>query len=172
MNLIDAYRALGQPRFETLADGVSMGALKTYSVYAGFKARSRLGKLNRQRLRRAAPNLWRRIADGDSGLARDFAQAVLVSNIAFVVNVLDFLEIPHDGNGFFDKDANPGEKLNDGWRQRVFDEFRGRHDEALVLFYINHLGWEMGRADEPFTGAAQPASPQTNAGRSAAAESA
>lgn len=170
MTLTDAYRALGRPRFDTLVGAVSIGALKTYSVYEGFKARSRLGKLNRQRLRRAAPRLWARIAEGDSGLARDFAQAVLVSNIDFVVSVLDFLEIPHDGNGFFDKDANPGEKLSNGWRQRVFDEFRGRRGEALVLFYINHLGWEMGRAEEPFTGAEPPASPPADAAPSAATE--
>ena len=162
MQLTDAYRALGQQRFDTLVSSVSIGALKTYSVYEGFKVRSRLGKLNRQRLRRASPKLWERIAGGDGGLARDFAQAVLVSNIDFVVNVLDFLEIPHDGNGFFDKDADPGEKLKDGWRQKVFAEFRERRGEALVLFYINHLGWEMERMDEPFTGAERPASPESS----------
>lgn len=153
MELTAVYRALGQPRFDALAGAVSIGALKTYSVYESFKVRSRLSKLNRQRLRRAAPKLWERIADGDGALARDFAQAVLVSNMDLVVNVLDFLEIPHDGSGFFDKDAGPGEKLNHDWQRRVFDEFRERHGEALVLFYINHLSWEMGRPDEPFTGA-------------------
>ncbi len=162
MKLTDAYRALGQSRFDALVGAVSMGALKTFSVYENFKVRSRLGKLNRQRLRRAAPKLWERITGGDGDLARDFAQAVLVSNIDFVVSVLDFLEIPHDANGFFDKDANPGEKLKNGWRQKVFDEFRERHGEALVLFYINHLGWEMDKSGEPFTGADRPASPESS----------
>ncbi len=162
MELTDAYRALGQRRFDTLAGSVSIGALKTFSVYENFKVRSRLGKLNRQRLRRAAPKLWQRIAAGDEDLARDFAQAVLVSNIDLVVDVLDFLEIPHDGNGFFDKDADPGAKLSDGWRQKVFDEFRQRRGEALVLFYINHLGWEIGKPEKPFTGEAQAAGPESS----------
>ncbi len=172
MKLTDAYRALGQQRFDTLLSSVSIGALKTYSVYDGFKIRSRLGKLNRQRLRRASPRLWERITEGDGDLARDFAQAILVSNIEFIVNALDFLEVPHDGNGFFDKEADPGKKLSNGWRQKVFDEFRERYGEDLVLFYINHLDWEMGLADEPFTGAAQPAnalssSPESCGGRTA-----
>jgi hypothetical protein len=154
MELTDAYKALGQSRFESLVGAVSIGALKTYSVYESFKVRIHLTKLNRQRLRRAAPRLWDRISDGDGDLARDFAQAVLVSNIDLIVNVLDFLEIPHDGNGFFDKDADPGEKLSDGWQQRVFDKFREGNTPEVVLLYINHLGWEMDKLDEPFTGEA------------------
>ncbi len=152
MELTDAYKALGQSRFDSLVGAVSIGALKTYSVYESFKVRIHLNKLNRQRLRRAAPKLWERISDGDDILARDFAQAVLVSNIDLVVDVLDFLDIPHDGNGFFDKDADPGEKLSDGWPQRVFEKFRERNEHEVVLLYINHLGWEMDKLDKPFIG--------------------
>ena len=84
-----------------------------------FKAHARLNKLNREHLRKAAPRLWERLQEGDEDLAREIAQGVLVSNLAFVVEVLDFLEIPHDGNGFFDKDGAAAEKLTEGWQKRV-----------------------------------------------------
>ena len=153
MELAEVYLALGQDRTVRLARTISIGALKTYGVYEGIKIRSRLHRFNRQRLRAAAPKLWRRIASGDGGLARDFSQAVLVSNIPLIIEVLDLLEIEHDENGFFAKDSDYSEQLSSDWAGTVSKSLAGRYPEELVLLYINHLGWETGTLDEPFLGA-------------------
>ena len=152
MGLAEVYVALGQERTSRLARTISIGALKTFGVYKRLKIRSRLHKLNRQKLRAAAPKLWRRITAGDGDLARELSQAVLVSNIPLMVDVLDLLEIDHDENGFFAKDFDYSEQLSGGWAKRVSEEFSDRYSEDLVLLYINHLGWETGMLDEPFVG--------------------
>ena len=154
MELSEVYRGLGRERFGDLLRCVSMGGLKTFQVYESFKIRTRLSKLNRDRLRKAAPRLWERIEQGDEDLAKELAQGVLVSQIGFVVEALDFLGIEHDGNGFFDKDAKVDEKLIEGWQSRVLEQFRDSHPEALILLYVNHLEWEQGDKSEVFLGAA------------------
>jgi hypothetical protein len=150
MELSEVYRALGKERFGDLIGEISMGSLRTYQLVETFKVRAHIGKLNRERLRKAAPQLWERLQQTDEDLARELAQGILVSNIAFVVEVLDFLEIPHDGAGFFDKDGPAAEKLTAGWQKRVWDEFRERYSEALILLYINHLDWELAEPEKPF----------------------
>ena len=150
MELTAVYEAFGSDRTCNLVRSVSLGALRTFGVYEAIKVRSRLRTLNRQKLRAVAPRLWERIKDGDAGLARDLSQAVLVSNIPLVVEVLDLLEIEHDGNGFFAKDGDYSSQLSDGWEQRVFEHCKDRFDTDLVLLYINHLGWEMEALAEPF----------------------
>lgn len=152
MELAEVYVALGQERTVRLARTISIGALKTFGVYEGIKIRSRLHRFNRRKLRAAAPKLWRRIASGDSGLAREFSQAVLVSNIPLMVEVLDLLDIEHDGNGFFAKESDYSQQLGSGWPKTVSEECLGRYSEELVLLYINHLGWETGTLHEPFLG--------------------
>lgn len=152
MTLSGVFRELGRERFDAVLRAVSMGSLKTYQAYETFKIRTRLSKLNRDRLRKAAPRLWERLEQGEEDLARELAQGALVSNIGLVVDVLDFLEIPHDGNGFFDKDASGEERLTEGWEKRVFDEFREKHPEPLLLLYINHLHFELGEPDAVFVG--------------------
>ena len=152
MELSDIYLGLGRDRFDDILATVSMGSLKTFQVYETFKIRTRLSKLNRDRLKKAAPKLWSRIEEGDQDLAKEIAQGSLVSHMDFVVAVLDFLEIPHDGRGFFEKDAEATAKLADGWQARVFGEFKETHPVALVLLYINHLDWEMSEPTEVFTG--------------------
>jgi hypothetical protein len=64
--------------------------------------------------------------------------------------VLDFLGISHDGNGFFEKDSEAAAKLTEGWQRRVYDHFHERYPEPLLLFYINHLDWELTKPDKPF----------------------
>jgi hypothetical protein len=150
MELSEVYRALGRERCDELLGQVSMGSLRTYKLFDSFKVRARLGKLNREHLRKAAPHLWERLQQGDEDLAREVAQGVLVSNLAFVVVVLDFLGIPHDGAGFFEKEGSAAEKLTQGWQQRVFEEFRERYPQSLVLLYINHLDWELAKPSAPF----------------------
>ena len=152
MELAEVYVALGQDRTVQLARTISMGALRRFGVYEGIKIRSRLKKFNRQRLRAAAPTLWRRIASGDTGLARELSQAVLVSNTPLIVEVLDLLEIEHDENGFFDRDFDYSAQLTSDWADKAFEAFRTRYPEELVLLYINHLGWETDSLDRPFLG--------------------
>jgi len=152
MSLSEIYQALGKERFEELVRGVSIGALRTYKMYETIKVRARLPKLNRDRLRKAVPRLWERIETGDDDLGRDLSQAILISHLDFVVEALDFLEISHDGAGFFDKDEQATDHLSDGWQARVLEKFRDRFSESLILFYVNHLGWELGEPETAFVG--------------------
>ncbi len=152
MELSHVFETLGQPALEELVRSISMGALRAYKLFDALKVRARLGKLNAEHLRKATPKLWERLVDRDEELARELAQAVLVSHIDFVVAVLDFLGVPHDGIGFFQKGAAIAEHLKEGWQQRVLDEFRGRYPEALIRLYINHLLHEADKAAQVFAG--------------------
>lgn len=129
-----------------------MGSLRAYKIFDQFKLRTRLSKLNAEHLRKATPRLWERLRQTDEDLAHDLAQAVLVSNLDFVVDVLNFLGIPHDGSGFFQKDVSTAQYLQEGWQQRVLGEFQGRYPESLVRLYINHLMWEVDKQAEVFAG--------------------
>lgn len=155
MELSEVFQGLGREPFEELMHGVSMGRLKTYQVYDSLKVHARLNKLNRERLRKALPQLWARLEEGDNDLAREVAQGVLVSNLNFVVEVLDFLGVPHDGSGFFEKDGSLKDHLKDGWRESVYEEFKGKYPDALVLLYTNHLAWEADKSAEVFLGPSQ-----------------
>ena len=150
MELSAVYQALGRAALDQLVSSISLGALRSYKLFERFKIRARLGKLNAEHLRQAIPRFWERLAERDEELARELTQGVLVSNIDFVVQALDFLKIPHDGSGFFQKGASAEKYLTEGWQQRVMEEFRGRYPEALVLLYINHLMWEINQQAEMF----------------------
>ncbi len=152
MNVHEVYTALGEERFRDLTTNISMGSLRTYKLFETVKIRARLSKLNRAKLRQVTPKLWGRLVEGDEPLAKDLAQAILVSHLEFVVKALDFLGISHDGNGFFDKDDEAEARLDDGWQQRTLDNFRESQPEALVLFYINHLDLELGSPETVFVG--------------------
>jgi hypothetical protein len=130
-----------------------MGKLKTYQLYDTLKTRAHLARLNTEHLRKCGPRLWARISGGDEEFAKDFAQAVLVSHLDLVAAVLDFLGIPNE-NGFFEKDLDAGRYLTDGWAARAFEKFRGVYPEPLLLFYLNHLGWELKGTEQPFAPAA------------------
>ncbi|MBI1355958.1 MAG: hypothetical protein GC160_16580 [Acidobacteria bacterium] len=152
MTLSAIFVGLGRERFDDLLGRISMGSLRTYKLYETFKFRARLLKLGREKLRRAAPKLWERLEQGDENLARETAQAVLVSHLDFVVKALDALGIPHDGNGFFDKDAQAEDLLQDGWQKKLLTELQPEWPESLILLYINHLDWELGKPEEVFLG--------------------
>jgi len=154
MQISDVYLGLGQDAFEQLIRGISIGKLKTYQMYEGFKVRAHLHKLNTETLRRAIPKLWERVGARDEDLGKDLAQAVLVSHLDMITAVLDFLTIPHE-NGFFAKGLDPKPYLSEGWEGRVCERFRGTHPETLLLFYVNHLRWELLGAEEVYL----PASP-------------
>jgi len=149
MQLSDVYQGMGQPAFEQLIRGSSIGKLRTLQVYEAFKVRAHLHKLNTETLRKAAPKFWTRILEGDDEFSKELAQAILVSHLDMITAVLDFLGVPHE-NGFFAKDMDAKPYFTEGWEERVFENFRGTFSDAILTFYINHLKWELLGATEPY----------------------
>ncbi len=149
MQISDIFVALGEPAFEQILRTVSMGKLKTFQLYERVKLRFHMTKLNSETLRKAAPRLFTRINEPDNEFATDVAQTILVSHLDMIRDVLDFLQIPHE-DGFFAKDLDPAGKLTEGWEQRVFEQFRAKYPEPLLVFYINHLGLELAQAEQVF----------------------
>ncbi len=147
MSLCEVFRNLGEDRFSKLLRTISMGKLKTYQLYERLKVRTHITKLNTENLRKAEPRLWERLKTGDDEYATDLSQAVLVSHLDLIVAVLNFLGIPHE-EGFFVKDLDAKPYLTEGWAERVYLHFKDTFPEALVLFYINHLIFELLK-DEP-----------------------
>jgi hypothetical protein len=154
MHISDVYLGMGQDAFAQLIRGISIGKLKNYQIYEGFKVRTHLHKVNTESLRKAIPRFWERITGGDDEFAKDMAQAVLVSHLDMISAVLDFLGVPHE-NGFFAKNMDPKPYFTEGWEGRVHEKFREIYAEPLLLFYMNHLRWELLGAEEVF----RPASP-------------
>ena len=151
MQISDIFLRLGEERFEELMRSISMGRLRTFQLFDALKTRVHLHKLNSETLRKAAPRLWTRLGEENSGdLAGDLAQAILVSHLDLIKAVLDELGVPHE-EGFFAKDADVSGYLKDGWRQRVWEKFHGAFPPAALLFYINHLAWEVAKAEDVFT---------------------
>ena len=147
MEISDLYLGMGQDAFERLVRSVSIGKLKTYQMYEGFKVRAHLQKVNTELLRKSVPRFWARVAERDEDFGRDLAQAILVSHLEMITAILDFLGVPHE-NGFFAKDMDPKPFLTEGWEDRVYQSFRERFPEPLLLFYVNHLRWELLGATE------------------------
>lgn len=149
MQIADVYLGQGQEAFGELIRGISIGKLRTYQIYEAFKVRARLHKLNTEILRKSVPKFWERIAARDDDFAKDLAQAILVSHLDMIAAVLDFLGVPHE-NGFFAKDMDPKPHLTEGWEGRVLEKFKGAFAEVYLLFYINHLRWELLDAAEAY----------------------
>ena len=153
MQMSDVFLKLGPDVFHQLVRGISIGKLKTYQVYERFKVRAHMVKLNSEALRKAEPRFWSRIEAHEEDFATDLSQVFLLSHLDMIVDILNFLGIPND-NGFFDKDLKPEQFLTDGWQNRVFDKFAAKYPREIVLFYINHLDWELNKTDEVFLPAA------------------
>jgi hypothetical protein len=149
MRLSDVFVELGDSALDTLLKSVSIGKLKTFLL----KTRLHLSKLNAETLRKAGPGLMSRLRANDEELATDLSQAILISHFDLIVAVLNFLGIPHD-DGFFRKDMDPAPFLTEGWQTRVYDEFKGKYPDALLLFYINHLVVELSKEDRVYRPAA------------------
>ena len=147
MQISDVFLGMGQEDFGQLVRGISIGKLRTYQIYEGFKVRLHLHKLNTETLRKALPKFWARIGERDNEFATDISQAVLVSHIDLVAQVLDALGIPHE-NGFFSKNMDPKPYFTEGWEQRIYEKFNGACPNALLIFYINHLRWELLAAED------------------------
>ena len=142
MALTDIFKAQGEDGFRELMRSISISRLKTFQLYDSLKARSHLPKLNVQGLKKVTPRFWERMQNGEEELASELAQAVLVGNFDLMIDVLDFLEVPHE-DGFFDKDLDASETLKDDWQQRAYSQFAEKYPKAVLLFYLNHLSWEI-----------------------------
>jgi len=153
MQISDVYLGLGQEAFPQLVRGISIGRLKTYQIYEGFKVRAHLNKVNTETLRKATPRFWTRIVEGDLDFAKDLAQAILVSHLDMITAVLDLSGVPHE-NGFFAKDLDVKPFFSEGWEERVYEKFRSLYPEPILVFYMNHLRWELLGAEEVFRPAA------------------
>ena len=154
MEISEIYLGMGQDAFEQLVRSVSIGKLKTYQMYEGFKVRARLPKVNTELLRKSVPKFWARLSERDEDFGKDLAQVILVSHLEMITAVLDFLGVPHE-NGFFSKEMDPKPFFADGWEDRVSQNFRARFPDPILVFYINHLRWELLGATELY----RPASP-------------
>jgi hypothetical protein len=153
MQLCDIFLGLGEPAVADLLRGISLGKLKTFQLYERIKTRLHVAKLNAETLRKSGPRVWERLSAHDDEFATELAQAILVSHLDMIKAVLDFLAVPHE-DGFFAKDMDGSKYLTPGWQQRVLDQFQGPFPRALLLFYINHLGWELLKQDQIFAPAA------------------
>jgi hypothetical protein len=147
MELSEIYLDLGQDAFGRMVRGMSIGKLKTYQMYEGFKVRAHLAKVNTESLRKAVPRFWTRISEKDEEFAKELAQALLVSHLDLVTAVLDFQGLPHE-NGFFAKNMDPKPYFTEGWEDRVYEKFKTVFPDALLVFYINHLRWELLGAEQ------------------------
>ncbi len=153
MQLCEVFLGLGQDSFAQLVRTISIGRLKTYQLYDRVKTRMHLPKLNSEGLRKGAPRFWERLVEEDETFATELAQAILISHMDMIVAALDTLAIPHE-DGFFAKDLDATKYLTDGWQQRLLDALKPRFAEPLLVFYINHLGWELLKSEELFHPAA------------------
>ena len=153
MQLCDIFLRLGEDNFKQLIRTISLGRLKTFQLFDRVKTRLYLNKLNSETLRKAEPRMWTRISEHEDDFASDLAQAILVSHLDMIRAVLDHLGIPHE-DGFFAKDADIAKYLKEGWQQEVWAKFQSAYPPAALLFYINHLAWEIAKAEDVFQPAA------------------
>jgi|SRR5579871_506022 len=149
MQLCDIFLRLGEDNFQQLMRSVSMGKLKTYQLFDRFKTRLHLTKLSAETLRKATPRLWTRLSERDDEFASDLAQAILISHMDMIVAVLNHLGVPHE-EGFFAKDAEIAKYLKEGWQQEAWEKFHTTFSAPALLFYINHLAWEIAKAEDVF----------------------
>lgn len=149
MLLCDIFLRLGEDTFQQLVRSISIGRLKTYQLFDRLKTRLHLNKLSAETLRKATPRIWARLGERDDEFASDIAQAILISHLDMIRAVLDYLGVPHE-EGFFAKDADVSGYLKEGWQPEVWAKFQGTFSPAALLFYINHLAWEIAKAEEVF----------------------
>ena len=149
MQLSDIFLGLGQPAFTQLLGAISIGKLKTYQLYDRVKTVLHLAKLNAEHVRKAEPRFWARLSEKDEDFATDLAQAILVSHLDMIKAVLDEVGIPNE-DGFFAKDIDGSKYFTEGWQQKAFDKFKDVYPKPVLLFYINHLDWELAKSEKVF----------------------
>jgi hypothetical protein len=153
MQLSDIFLGLGEPKLAELLGSISLGKLKTYQLFDRLKTRLHVTKLNSDALRKIGPRVFERLGERDDEFATELSQAILVSHMDMIAAVLDFLGIPHE-EGFFAKDIDGSKYMTEGWQQRAFDHFKEKFPDALLLFYVNHLGLELLKEEQLFVPAA------------------
>jgi len=153
MQLYDVFLQLGEERLGQLVREISIGKLRTYQLYDRFRTRTHLPKVNTELLRKAVPKFWKRLEAHDIEFATDLSQAILIAHMDMIIEVLNFLGIPNQ-EGFFEKDLEAKAFLTEGWQQRTIEHFKGKYPEALFLFYVNHLGCELGGEESAYLPAA------------------
>ena len=153
MQLYDVFLQLGEERLGQLVREISIGKLRTYQLYDRFRTRTHLPKVNTELLRKAVPKFWKRLEAQDIEFATDLSQAILIAHMDMIIEVLNFLGIPNQ-EGFFEKDLEAKAFLTEGWQQRTIEHFKGKYPEALFLFYVNHLGCELGGEESAYLPAA------------------
>ena len=153
MQLSGVFLQLGEERLPQLLRGISIGKLKTYQLYERFKTRTHLAKVNTESLRKAAPRFWQRLNEQDEEFATDLSQAILISHMDMIAAVLNFIGVPNE-EGFFAKDLDARQHLTEGWQTRAYERFKSEYPPDLLLFYINHLGWELGGEQQAYLPAA------------------
>src|SRR6201986_3768045 len=153
MQLSGVFLQLGEERLPQLLRGISIGKLKTFQLYERFRTRTHLTKVNTESLRKAAPRFWTRLNEHDEEFATDLSQAILISHMEMIAAVLNFLGVPNE-EGFFAKDLDATQYLTEGWQARAYERFKTQYPEILLLFYINHLGWELGGEQQAYLPAA------------------
>jgi hypothetical protein len=153
MQLCEIFLGLGQPNFTQLLRGVSIGKLKTFQLFDRMKARLHVAKLNSESIRKSEAKLWTRLGERDEELATDVSQAILISHMDMIKAVLDHLAVPNE-DGFFAKDIDASKYLTNGWQQKTYDQFKDQYPAPVLLFYINHLDWEVAKAQQLFQPAA------------------
>ena len=149
MQLCEIFLGQGEESFAQLLRAISIGKLKTYQLYDRMKARLHLAKLNSENMRKAEPRFWARLAERDEEFATDLSQAILVSHLDMIKAVLDALGIPNE-EGFFAKDIDGSKYFTEGWQQKIYDKFKDVYPKPLLVFYINHLGWELAKSEQLF----------------------
>src|ERR1700728_5126350 len=153
MQLSSVFTELGARGFPHLRRTISIGKLKTYQLYDRFKTRTHLSKVNTESLLKAAPRFWSRLNEQDEEFATDLSQAILISHMDMIAAVLNFLGVPNE-EGFFAKDLDARQYLTEGWQTRAYERFKAEYPPDLLLFYINHLGWELGGEQQAYLPAA------------------
>lgn len=153
MQVTDIFLGLGRERLDQLLRSVSIGRLKTYQLFDRMKFRLHISKLNSETLRNCAPRIWTRIEERDEEFTAELAQAILISHFEMIKAVLDHLGVPHE-EGFFAKDTDVKALLKDGWQQSAWTQFKETYSPAALLFYLNHLGWEVADSKDVFAPAA------------------
>ena len=143
MQLSDVFLQLGEEHLRQLVRGISIGKLRTFQLYDRFKTRTHLPKVNTENLRKATPKFWQRLEAHDEEFATDLSQAILIAHMDMISRILNFLGVPNQ-EGFFDKDVDAKPFLTEGWQGRAFEQFKAEYPNSLLLFYISHLGWELG----------------------------
>lgn len=149
MRLADAYGALDAGQLDAVLRSISLSKLKTYQLFERLKIRLHVAKLNNEALRKIGSRVAERIAGGDEELAAELGQAILISHMDLVMDVLNHLGIPHE-DGFFSKEIDPASYLKEGWREGAYEALREKHPGHLLTFYLNHLSFELAPELEMF----------------------